>query len=137
MTGDASGAVGTKALLFVPDGPGDLGPTLERLCRGPWSVGAPEVVRLDGEGEQPDVLAVLWELPEPGRVDLPIEVALYWDARELVSRFAELTGDGSIGVEVAYDEEVIGFMAHGSVDRGISEGLLGEWARALAARGAL
>lgn len=126
----------TRPLRFVPDGPGELGPSLEVLCRGPWSVAGPEVVEVEGEGPQDRGLAVRWELPAPGHVDLALEAAIYWEVRELVWRFAELTSKAAIEVEVEYADEGIGSIAAGSVEAGISEGLLGEWARELAARGA-
>ena len=117
----------TLAFHVVESARGDVGRALRDVVRGTWSVAAP-VVSAEG--------VITWEIPAAGTVTVEDDVALYWEARELVLRIADASLELEAEVEADIDGELMGTIANGTVDDGIGTGLLAEWQNELVRRGA-
>jgi hypothetical protein len=109
-----------------------------------WTIAPPDFVDETEESENPeydDIRTVggvidLYSGFPPWGDRLPIEVdrAQLADVKFIVEKLAKLSAELQSEIAFEYNDESIGWIERGVPDRSITEGWIGEWERAIAAR---
>jgi hypothetical protein len=94
-----------------------------QLAGESWPMGPPLAVA------RPEAGFALSLHPALPSVDRSVDAADLDAAERLLTAVASLSEDTDAVIAVEYDGEVVGWIESGQQDRGLREGLLGEWRR--------
>jgi hypothetical protein len=139
----ADGFATSQLLFFVDDDIPSGAPSVvaqairEMAADREWTLAAPELVDQvdDGSRTLGGVLS-LWAPVSPAAEQLPVEIdrRLLADVYFLVERVAVLARQLKVDVGFELDQDPVGWIVNGQPNSSLTEGLLGEWARALGSR---
>lgn len=134
-----------RLAIFIEDGRETgqrefLEAELRRLPARSWSIGEPQFAwaeldddthELPEDDEPPGGVFIL--LPDAAGASPEEDRRAFEDAKALIDWAAAIATRDDLYLSVEYAEEVIGEIGPAGPDRGVAEGLLGEWARHLPA----